>query len=177
MSKRNLNRSSITLLKAPRSALRRMTADEKRRAGISAGADYFIDASKPFRKNAPRITVSRKKDFDAGVSHSKAAKLREQGLLNYKSAAARENAAKAKPKLREIQRLKKKVLEVRAVSRPPSSRNRAPTYRTSDTARRNYWRLRNRKLRGEHLDDGDWHQMIDIANATNDPALSRLMKS
>jgi hypothetical protein len=43
--------------------------------------------------------------------------------------------------------------------------------------RNELWPARERKLNGEFLDEGDWHQMIDQARAVNDPMLAALLKS
>jgi hypothetical protein len=43
--------------------------------------------------------------------------------------------------------------------------------------RASFWNSRERKLRGEFREDGDWHQLVDMARAMNDPMLSALLKS
>jgi hypothetical protein len=47
----------------------------------------------------------------------------------------------------------------------------------SKSSKMEYWRVRRRKLAGQWIDDGEWHGMMDIARALNDPALKDLMKS
>jgi hypothetical protein len=53
----------------------------------------------------------------------------------------------------------------------------ARTYPITDEMRDRFWDLRQQKLDGEHIDDGDWHEMVDQARALRDPTLSLLLKS
>jgi hypothetical protein len=53
----------------------------------------------------------------------------------------------------------------------------AKRYPVMDEMRGSFFPLRERKLKGEWLDEGDWHSMVDMANAMNDPMLSALLKS
>lgn len=108
-----------------------------------------------------------------GVSHGKASRLRATGELPYKTAASAEQAAKA----RITFRLRRTVKTVERVERPPGARGRSRFYQPNQAARDSFVHLRAKKLRGIYLDDGDWHQMIDLAGAVNDPMLSALMKS
>jgi hypothetical protein len=78
-------------------ARRRVTAAEKLASGgrFSLGGEYFVSATvKKITPNTAFLTVSRVKDFLAGVSHATATALRKAGLLPYKGAAAEEQAAK-----------------------------------------------------------------------------------
>lgn len=171
-----LTRTQRSILSRDRGELRSVTTAERlaHPDKFSPGGSYLVPQS--IRKITARtayVTTSRYKDFHKGVSHSKAAKLHAQGLLEYKSAASREQAAKT----RTLRALKKQVKVIGTVSRPASITQRAGRYHPSQAARSDFIRLRARKLRGEFLDDGDWREMIDIAQAVNDPMLSRLMQS
>lgn len=175
MSKK-LTRSQRALLKRPRSELRSVTKAERlaHPGKFSPGGSYLVPRSiDKITARTASVTVSRRKDFDKGVSHSKAAKLHAQGLLEYKTAAAREQAAKT----RAARALKKQIKSIDTITRPASITQRAGHYHPSQAMKDNFIRLRAQKLRGEFLDDGDWHEMIDLARSVNDPMLSRLMQS
>ena len=173
---KKLTRAQRKILGRNRGELRSITKAERlaHPDKFSPGGAYLVPKSiGKITSRTAFVTASRHKDFHKGVSHSKAAKLRAQGLLGYKHAAGEEQAAKQ----RTTRALRKQAKALEEVSRPASRTHGAGRYHSSQAAKDNSIRLRNRKLRGEFLDDGDWHEMIDIAQAVNDPMLSRLMQS
>ena len=85
------------ILESERTALRTVTTAEKLalKGRFSPGGAYLVP--KTVRKVGARtayVTVTRFKDFAAGISHGAAAAARKAGLLGYKSAASEEQAAK-----------------------------------------------------------------------------------
>lgn len=94
------------------------------------------------------------------------------GQHPYKSAASEEIAAKQR-ETASRKRLAREARSIPAVTNP----NDGKTYRPRTAVRRAYLSLRDRKLNGEMLDNGDWHGMIDIATAINDPQLVSLRQS
>jgi hypothetical protein len=183
MPRRLLTRTQKHLLQAPRSGVRTVTKAERlaNPDRFSARGDYFVSAS--IEHVGPRtafVTKSRWKDVREGVSHATAAKQRAAGARPYKTAASETQAAKTRAKAVEKRDIAVHAREVTEVSRPPKTRRgetRRVAYQATDPMRDSYMRLRNQKLRGEFIDDGEWHGMADIAYTINDPMLSRLLKS
>jgi hypothetical protein len=176
---KNLTRSQRALLRAPPGGVRRVTEAEKlaHPSKFSPGGSYLIRAGAKVTARTPFITRSRKIDWLTGVSHGKAAKLRATGELRYGTAAAEVQAGKTK-ETRRLQREVKRITRAELPpTLPPSRRPRRRFYPVTSAMRDNFIGLRRRKLLGEYLDNGDWHQLVDIARAINDPALSALMKS
>jgi len=148
--------------------------------------ELFAFVSKTIKKVTSRtafVTVSWKKDFAEGVSHSKAAAERAARERSYKTAGSEAQAALA----RETFRLKRrvKVLDENARVSRPKYFKKGPRRgeqgdvreRVTDAGKENYFRHRRRKLAGQWIEDGDWHEMMTVARAINDPMLSALMKS
>jgi hypothetical protein len=161
------------LLRAPREALKQVTPKQKTAHPelFSKGGAYFIPASvKRITSKTVFVTKSRWRDAQAGVSHTKAAILRQSGELGYKNAAIEAQANK----IRQTARLKQAAKNAANVLRPGERKRR----RISEHARDSYARLRRQKLSGQFIEDkGQWHGMIDVAQAVNDPMLSVLLKS
>jgi|GEM_PF-3811338 hypothetical protein len=80
--------AELNILKSARSALRSVTVAEKlaSKGRFSLGGAYLVP--KTIAKVGARtafVTMSRFKDFAAGVSHGTATALRKAGLLPYKA--------------------------------------------------------------------------------------------
>jgi hypothetical protein len=52
-----------------------------------------------------------------------------------------------------------------------------PTYELGNETKKSFFVNRERKLKGEWIDDGDWHEMMDIATAGDDPEIDTLYQS
>jgi hypothetical protein len=90
-----LTRGARPLLKAA-TKVRRVTLAERiaNPARFSLKGEYYVAESvKKVTSRTPFVTVSRRKDAIAGVSHSKAAAERAAGERHYKTAASEEQAA------------------------------------------------------------------------------------
>lgn len=172
---KGLTRNQRALIKAPRGGTRAVTKAEKlaHPSRFSKGGEYLVRAGAKVTKRTPYVTRTRMTDWLRGVSHGKASRQRATGELPYKTAASAKQAAKA----RVTFGLRRAAKTVERVERPPGARDRSRYYRPNQGARDNFVRLRAKKLWGIYLAEGDWHQMIDIAKAINDPMLSALMKS
>jgi hypothetical protein len=166
-------RTIADLLRASRSALKPVTEKQKLAHPelFSKGGSYFIPASvKRITAKTVFVTKSRWRDAQEGVSHSKAAILRRSGELGYKNAASEAQAAA----IRQTASLKRAAKHASSVLRPGEKKRR----KISGHARESYARLRRQKLAGKFIEDkGQWHGMIDVAQAVNDPMLNILLKS
>lgn len=136
-------RAQKTLLKSPRSALRRVTATEKlaSRGRFSLGGEYLVPkAVKRITARTAVVTRTRYKDFVAGISHGAATALRKAGALPYKSAASeaqagKQIAKKATPesktaRIRRAQRneRRRKAAEKAGIERGADHRRRVITF-------------------------------------------------
>jgi hypothetical protein len=166
-------RTIADLLRASRSALKPVTEKQKLAHPeiFSKGGSYLIPTNvKRITAKTVYVTRSRWRDAQEGISHSKAAILRQSGELGYKSAASEAQAAT----VRQTASLKRAAKKAENVLRPNERKRR----KISEHARESYARLRRQKLAGKFIEDkGQWHGMIDVAQAVNDPMLSVLLKS
>ncbi len=170
--------SSTSLLKASVRAdtLRPATKTEKAKLGYTGKARIFI------RKDASRITkrtpMISERQFDrkaTGLIREKASEARRFGGLDYKTAAARETAAKSGDA-----RLLRKVESSQGQFIPtanPSRKHKGRGFKLQDGAIERFERNRPRKLRGEEIPDGEWHEMMDIAARFNDARIAQLRLS
>jgi hypothetical protein len=95
------------------------------------------------------------------------------GELSYQSAARREQASK---QIRTRER-KRVIKRVKAVKRIHDYQGRH-TQGVSEAAKDRYWELRERKLAGEWLTDGEFHEMFKLALEIEDGAtIARLKQS
>lgn len=175
MAGKRLTRAQNGLIKASRNALRPVTLAEKlaNPGRYSLKGSYFVAATvKKAGARTAFVTRSLWQDVQAGVPHSRAAKERSAGLLSYKDAASEARAQTAK----QSWQLKRAAKNVATVERPTKG-GRWKQQHVSKNSKRDYIRLRRRKLAGHYLDDIDWHSMMDAARAAKDPELSALMKS
>jgi hypothetical protein len=176
------SRTQRRLLKKRRSQLRVVTKAERLEHPdrFSPKGSYLVPTSvKKVTARTAFITRSSKQDYDLGVAHSKAAELRKEGRLGY----GPRGEERAIPKSVTTYRLKRAPRALEYAEKPaiPDARRRkhraAKRYLVTDAMRGSFFDLRDRKLNHEFLDDGDWHELVDMARAMNDPMLSVLLKS
>jgi hypothetical protein len=183
MASKHSKRHTITdLLRSPRDILKAVTKKQKLAHPeiFSKGGEYLISESvKRLSSKTMYTTKSRWRDAQLGISHGKAATLREQGRLGYGPTGEE----RAIPQSVITHRLKKAVARVQEIAKqatPWAKRRKhqeARTYSIDDNARTKFIEWRRQKLSGKFLDDGDWHRLIDIARTLKDPMLSRLLAS
>jgi hypothetical protein len=90
-------KAELNILESARLALRSVTIAEKiaSKGRFSLGGAYLIPKTiTKIRDRTAYVTVSRFRNFSAGISHGAATALRKRGLLRYKSPAAEAQAAK-----------------------------------------------------------------------------------
>jgi hypothetical protein len=185
-------RSIADLLRAPRDALKTVTKEQKlaHPENFSKGGAYLISESvKRLSSETAYVTKSRWRDAQLGISHGKAATLREQGRLGY----GLTGEERAIPNAVITHRLKKAVARIQEFSKRATPWAKKPGHRDAGTysinakgakarsnfieARTKFIEWRRQKLSGKFLEDGDWQRMLDVARTLKDPMLSRLMAS
>ncbi|MFZ0494421.1 MAG: hypothetical protein WBE80_10240 [Methylocella sp.] len=175
-------RAKTRLLKTSRENLRSITKAEKvaHPERFSAKGQYFVAKTiKTVTSRTAFITKSLRRDIETGISHTKAAALRAEGRLGY----GPRGLEPTPPKSTQTLLLKRKYAKLEFAEKPPTPwakrpKHRAPKrYPVTEEMRNELWSARERKLNGEFLDEGDWHQMIDQARAVNDPMFAALLKS
>jgi hypothetical protein len=156
---------------APTRDLRKLSPSENVRAGHSPKAENYVLRGKRVTKTTATISKRQynkrqtaEREGRAPVSLEKAARLRREGEYRYGTAASESQAEKQ----RDVRALKR-LAKVRTVTD-----KRGSTYPQGLLG--HYEELRRRKLSGEELGD-EWFEMMDIANAIDDPELHRLTQS
>ena len=191
--------AEIRIAAAPASAFRKLTKIELEKLGFSPKSERYIEVGKRIAKNVKTISKRLFTIKKTGLSPETAAKAHSEGELLYKSRKTQEAAEKQKT-TRKRQRLKKqlaepvkdltskeieraaanfgkKIANVREI-RPGvnSTRPRTP-YKPTWFNQNRLQDLYRRKLSGERLADGDWHQLADYVQTVNDPNIARIMQS
>lgn len=183
MARKPLTRAQRRIAKAPLEGLRRVRLSEKlaHPEKFSLKGEYYVPKSvEKVKGRTAFVTVTRRRGFITGVSHSKAAKERAAGVRPYESAATEEQARKTRETFRlrrEVQRAERSERPWRIAKGPRRGEIRWKEERVTDSAKQKYFEHRRRKLAGKWIEDGDWHEMMTVARAINDPMLNLLMKS
>jgi hypothetical protein len=174
--------SQRRLIKTPRSQLRTVTKAEREAfpEKFSPKGAYLVSKSlKKVNARTAFITKSAKQDYETGTPHTRAAVLRKERRLGYGPGGLERAVPKGVITYRLRQALK--TLEFAEKPAIPNAQRRkhraARSYRVTDEMRDAFFDLRTKKLDREFLDDGDWHEMVDMARAMNDPLLSVLLRS
>ena len=158
---------------------RRLSPDENERQGFSRKARHYVLKSiKRVTKHTPSITARAHETLRTRLVHGlaspeQATQARREGGLSYSSQDQAERVAKAADgRLRE--KARQSVGEwlpyrhlTKGTSRLHFTHERMETYE----------RNRERKLRGEWLDDGEWFAMMDAAKALRDHRIMQLRAS
>ncbi len=170
---------------APPSLWRKLSPKELLSAGLSPTSKRYTTAAKG-GKIAAATTISEKAmrnkralaETGSTLKGSEAPTRLSAGMQPYKSAQS-EDIAHKQHETAIRRRLAKDARAVRSVNHPGggSSGRASRSYIPSATARERYLKNRDRKLAGQELSDGEWHEMVDIATAINDPQLRLLRLS
>ncbi len=178
MAKHTLRRQSKRnpISNAPTRELRKLSPSENVRAGYSRKAERYVMRDKRVTKAAATISkrqfLQRQTAEHTGrgkIPLERAARLRREGDLGYRSAASEEQASKQRI-VRAVERIKK----LQTVHNRNPNRDGAayrPRYRDR------YEDLARRKLAGNHIEDGEWQDMMDMAEDGRDPRLNDLRRS
>ena len=158
---------------------RRATPAENVKLGASRKARHYVLKNvKRVTKRTPSITARahetlRTRQVHGMASPEQATQARREGGLSYSSHDQAERVAKAGDR-----RLRKKAEENVGKWLPYSSPKKGSARLHFTRERMDaYERNRERKLRGEWLDDGDWFAMMDAANALRDHRIMQLRAS
>ncbi len=179
-------RAQLNILKSPIEALRRVTTIERllNPALFSTKGAYYVPKTvEKITSRTAFVTVTLKRDFQTGVSHTKAAAERAAGVREYKTAASEAQAAKTRV-WAEVRRALAATpvgtevpVEKKIRKGPRKGEKRIVHEYVSQKSKDQFLEWRRRKLEGRHLDEGDWHEMMTVARATNDPMLNVLLRS
>jgi hypothetical protein len=176
--KKRATRAQLKLVTKPREELRPVTKAERAAHPdrFSPKGAYLVPKSiKKVTSRTAFITKTIRQDAERGISHTKAAKLRAEGRLGY----GPRGEERAIPKGVITHRLRRALASVEFAEKPATQwaarrkHRAAKRYPVTDEMRASFFEWRNRKLNGEMLDDGIWHELVDMARAMNDPMLSR----
>jgi hypothetical protein len=171
--------SSRRLASLSHEALRRATPAENVHMGFPPKARRYVKAGAKVTKSTASISarqaetkrVSKRYGFETLEAATQA---RWEGALGYESQDQAERVAKAAD-TRLTKQAQRSVGETFSAPRP--NRRRSTRFVFTDARRRNYERNRERKLRGEWLDDPEWFEMMDTANALKDHRVLQLRAS
>jgi hypothetical protein len=107
-----------------------------------------------------------------GMSPESATQARARGVIPYVSGVQQERVAKAID-TRQSRKVEKHIGELIPSSHP---KKRYATVLTAEKYER-FKRTIRRRLNGEYIPDGEWHEMVDIATRYKDPRLPLLKMS
>ena len=172
------------MARRPRSTsfYRRLSPAENVKSGFSPKARRYApnDVNQMGKRTATirarQYETLRTKERYRIATPELATEARKQGAISYSSAVQREAVAKA-----AVTREEKKYrsnLEARTgeyiTVNNPRRRHRERVH-ISEVAIGRYLENRRKKLHGEHIPDGEWQQMMDVAQAVGD-ARSELLR-
>jgi hypothetical protein len=167
---------------------RRLTPDENERQGFTRKARrYVLKTVQKLTKRLPSISARQHETLrtqqEYGLAKPEVATAaRQQGALTYKSASARETAAKGRDSVFkrrlpiEIERSAAKGARIPEYGKSGHRKGRGG-YRVRRKHAPHVADLRLRRLDGEYLDNGDWHLLIDFAEYYGDPKRALLRSS
>lgn len=171
--------SSKRLTSVSHGALRRASPDENVRMGFSPKARRYIDREVKKVTKATASVSARQAETKRvrelhGVSLREATELRREGHLSYSSMDQKNRVDKAADR-----RLQKKVRASHGESLTTTKPNGGKyKIRLTNDVIEHYERMREKKLRGEWIDDDvDWIKMYETAKALNDHRLMQLRAS
>jgi hypothetical protein len=181
---------------------RRLSPDENERQGHSRKARHYVLKSvKRVTSRTPSISARahetlRTRQLHGLASPEIATKAREHGALTYRSEQAR-NTAQRNKEAAFVKKLHRQIEDAarrhERITEYAGPGERKPATKQVRKGRKSYslrtgfqakdWHasyvvdLRERKLSGEELDNGDWHIMMDYAERFKDPARHLLRAS
>jgi hypothetical protein len=158
---------------------RRLSPDENERQGSSRTARHYV------LKNVKRVTpftpsitarayeTLRTRQLHGLASPEQATSARRDGGISYSSADQASRVEKTADR-RLIKKARESVGEYYPTSNPRRKRTR---FHFTNERMKNFERNRERKLRGEWLDNGEWFEMMDTARALKDHRILQLRAS
>jgi hypothetical protein len=177
--KRRAGSSSKSLASVPHEALRRASPAENTRMGFSPKSRRYVkaDARKVTKATASvsarQAEKKRVRKVYGLASPEQATEMRRHGALSYSSQDQARRVEKAADR-----RLRKKAREsVGNKLTAPRPGREARKFRLTNERLNNFERLRQLKLDGHRLDDPDWFEMMDTANALKDHRVLQLRAS
>jgi hypothetical protein len=183
-SERTATRRARLLEKASYSEFRRLTPDVK--IGLSPKArHYVLKTAKRLTKSTLTISARQHETKRASelfdLAPEQATEARKIGAISYESADQHERVAKAAI-TREESKVVAEIKRLRASgdlvpTNSPDKRRHGRFYAIGYGAEDRYKDLRRRKLKGEHIPDGEWHWFIDYARRFKDPRYELLRGS
>ncbi len=196
---RKLTRAEKRIAGAKAADFRKLTKAELEKLGHSAKSSRYIEIGKRVAKNTKTISKRLFTVKMTGASPEALARAHAEGELIYKSRETQKAAEKqrlTREKLRETRLVEKQFapLTLKQIDRKsadfekrltgidrvkpgPHAKRPRDNYRVSTNERARMPDLLRKKLAGEHLPDGDWHQLADMMRAAKHPDLARVLKS
>jgi hypothetical protein len=179
MANRKSSRGNSSHARHSYSDYRRLSPDENERHGFSRTArHYVLKMLKRVTRRTPSITARahetlRTRQLHGLTTPEQATMARREGGISYSSADQASRVEKAADR-RLIKKARESVGEYIPTSNPRRKRTRFPF-----TAERmkNFERNRERRLRGEWLDNAEWFEMMDTARALKDHRILQLRAS
>jgi hypothetical protein len=179
MTSRKSSRRDGSRTRRPYSDYRRLSPDENERQGFSRMArHYVLKDVKRVTPRTPSISARAHETLRARQLHDiaspeQATMARREGGISYSSADQASRVEKAADR-----RLSKKARESVGEYLPTSNPRRKRTrFHFTDERMKNFERNRERKLRGEWLDNAEWFEMMDTARALKDHRILQLRAS
>jgi hypothetical protein len=184
MSRRSRDLSSVSY-----TALRRATPAENVRLGFTPKARHYVKASvKRVTKNTPSLSArayeTKRSKALYGVTPERATKERASNPLLYKSAQSRDAAEKTKrtyerkreTKLEQqsfdaqfLKRIERDAVARLRISKAAGKRKGQASFIVNRITAVRALENRRKRLRGEHIPDGEYQQMMDYMAHYNDP--------
>jgi hypothetical protein len=158
---------------------RRLSPDENERQGFSRTArHYVLKIVKRLTLRTPSISARAHETLRASQLHGlgspeQATMARREGGISYSSADQASRVEKAADR-RLMNKARESVGEYLPTSNPRRKRTR---FHFTGEKMKNFERNRERKLRGEWLDNGEWFEMMDTARALKDHRILQLRAS
>jgi hypothetical protein len=175
MANRKSSRGNSSRTRHSYSDYRRLSPDENERQGFSRTARHYIlkIVKRVTRRTASITARLRTRQLHGLASPDQATVARREGGISYSSADQASRVEKAADR-----RLIKKARESVGAYLPTSNPRRKRTrFHFTDERMKNFERNRERRLRGEWLDNAEWFEMMDVARAVKDHRILQLRAS
>jgi hypothetical protein len=179
MANRKSSRRNGSRTRHSYSDYRRLSPKENERQGFTRTArHYVLKDVKRVTPRTPSISARahetlRARQLHGLASPEQATMARREGGISYSSADQARRVEKAADR-RLVRKARKSLGEYLPTSNPRRKRTR---FRFTGEKMKNFERNRERKLRGEWLDNGEWFEMMDTARALNDHRILQLRSS
>jgi hypothetical protein len=177
--KRRAGSSSKRLASVSHEALRRASPAENVKMGFTPKARRYVKANtRKITKatasvSARQAETKRVRKVYGMSSPEQATEMRRHGALSYSS----QDQARRVEKAADRRLMKKARASVGDKLTAPRPGREARKFRLTNERLKNFERNRRRKLDGERLDDPDWFEMMDTANALKDHRVLQLRAS